>query len=92
MEVILREDIDKVGSRGQVVKVAPGYARNFPVSAIPVQNLSHLFYAFAGLAEDATVIEADPVMDSQRIFGPEPPGLDYHGHFAQLDSDRRPQS
>jgi large subunit ribosomal protein L9 len=29
MEVILREDIDKVGSRGQVVKVAAGYARNF---------------------------------------------------------------
>lgn len=28
-EVILREDIDKLGSRGQVVKVAPGYARNF---------------------------------------------------------------
>jgi len=29
MEVILREDIDKLGSRGDVVKVAPGYARNF---------------------------------------------------------------
>src|SRR5437763_1381359 len=29
MEVILREDIDKLGGRGQVVKVAPGYARNF---------------------------------------------------------------
>jgi len=29
MEVILREDIDKLGSRGQVVKVASGYARNF---------------------------------------------------------------
>jgi large subunit ribosomal protein L9 len=29
MEVILREDIDKLGTRGQVVKVAPGYARNF---------------------------------------------------------------
>jgi large subunit ribosomal protein L9 len=29
MEVILREDIDKVGTRGQVVKVAPGYARNY---------------------------------------------------------------
>jgi large subunit ribosomal protein L9 len=29
MEVILREDIDKLGNRGQVVKVAPGYARNF---------------------------------------------------------------
>jgi len=29
MEVILREDIDKLGNRGQVVKVASGYARNF---------------------------------------------------------------
>lgn len=29
MEVILREDIDKLGARGEVVKVAPGYARNF---------------------------------------------------------------
>jgi large subunit ribosomal protein L9 len=29
MEVILREDIDKLGSRGQMVKVTSGYARNF---------------------------------------------------------------
>jgi large subunit ribosomal protein L9 len=29
MDVILREDIDKLGTRGQLVKVAPGYARNF---------------------------------------------------------------
>jgi len=29
MEVILREDIDKLGARGQVVKVAAGYARNY---------------------------------------------------------------
>jgi large subunit ribosomal protein L9 len=29
MEVILREDIARVGNRGQVVKVADGYARNF---------------------------------------------------------------
>jgi large subunit ribosomal protein L9 len=29
MEVILREDIEKLGHRGQVVKVADGYARNF---------------------------------------------------------------
>jgi large subunit ribosomal protein L9 len=29
MEVILREDVDKLGSRGQVVRVAAGYARNF---------------------------------------------------------------
>ena len=29
MEVILREDIEKLGLRGQLVKVAPGFARNF---------------------------------------------------------------
>jgi large subunit ribosomal protein L9 len=29
MEVILREDIDKLGARGEVVKVTSGYARNF---------------------------------------------------------------
>jgi len=29
MELILREDIDKLGRRGDIVKVADGYARNF---------------------------------------------------------------
>jgi len=29
MDVILREDIDNLGARGQVVHVAAGYARNF---------------------------------------------------------------
>jgi len=29
MEVILREDVEKLGHRGQVIKVADGYARNF---------------------------------------------------------------
>jgi large subunit ribosomal protein L9 len=29
MEVILREDIEKLGTRGQVVNVSPGYARNY---------------------------------------------------------------
>lgn len=29
MEVILREEIEKLGTRGQVVTVASGYARNF---------------------------------------------------------------
>ncbi|MBM3775595.1 MAG: 50S ribosomal protein L9, partial [Acidobacteria bacterium] len=27
MEVILREDVERLGARGQVVKVAGGYAR-----------------------------------------------------------------
>src|SRR5260370_23059027 len=29
MEVILREDVEKVGARGELVTVADGYARNF---------------------------------------------------------------
>jgi large subunit ribosomal protein L9 len=29
MEVILREDIAKLGARGEVIRVADGYARNF---------------------------------------------------------------
>jgi large subunit ribosomal protein L9 len=29
MEVILRADVPKLGQRGQVVNVAPGYARNY---------------------------------------------------------------
>jgi large subunit ribosomal protein L9 len=29
MQVILREDIEKLGSRGEVLQVADGYARNF---------------------------------------------------------------
>lgn len=29
MEVILREEIDNLGRRGDVVKVTPGYARNY---------------------------------------------------------------
>ena len=29
MEVILKEDVDNLGSRGDVVKVAEGYGRNF---------------------------------------------------------------
>ena len=29
MEIILREDVDNLGARGQLVKVAAGYARNF---------------------------------------------------------------
>lgn len=31
MKIILREDVEKVGRRGEVVKVAPGYGRNYLV-------------------------------------------------------------
>ncbi|MBI3450974.1 MAG: 50S ribosomal protein L9 [Acidobacteria bacterium] len=29
MRIILREDVEKLGRRGEVVKVAPGYGRNY---------------------------------------------------------------
>jgi len=29
MDIILREDVEKLGARGEVVKVAAGYARNY---------------------------------------------------------------
>jgi large subunit ribosomal protein L9 len=50
MQVILREDVEKVGLRGEVVDVAPGYARNYllprrlaePASAGRVAELERL--------------------------------------------------
>jgi large subunit ribosomal protein L9 len=43
MELILREDIEKLGSRGEVVKVTDGYARNFllPKKLAVVANASN---------------------------------------------------
>ena len=41
MEVILREHVDNLGKRGEVVKVAPGYARNYLLPrklALPVND------------------------------------------------------
>lgn len=43
MEVILREHVDNLGKRGDIVKVAPGYARNFLLPrklALPVTEAS----------------------------------------------------
>ena len=41
MEVILREHVDKLGQRGEIVKVAAGYARNYLLPrklALPVTD------------------------------------------------------
>lgn len=41
VEVILREDVEKLGTRGQVVRVAPGFARNFLIPkrlAVPASD------------------------------------------------------
>ncbi len=47
MEVILKEDVSKLGSRGDVVKVAEGYGRNYlipqklAIEATPLEPRRH---------------------------------------------------
>ncbi|MEK7448463.1 MAG: 50S ribosomal protein L9 [Planctomycetota bacterium] len=48
-EILLWQDVDKLGKRGEVVKVAAGYARNFLfpkklATAVTPQNLKELEY------------------------------------------------
>jgi large subunit ribosomal protein L9 len=48
MEVILREDVEKLGRRGDVVKVAEGYGRNFLLPrrlAMPVSDVNKAMIA-----------------------------------------------
>ena len=42
MEVILREDVAKLGHRGELVRVAEGYARNFLDRKSTRLNSSHI--------------------------------------------------
>lgn len=55
MEIILQEDVEKLGNRGQVVTVKEGYARNYllpqklaiPASASNMKRLEKMRAAFA---------------------------------------------
>ncbi len=55
MQIILQEDVEKLGNRGQVVEVAEGYARNFllprklALEATPnnMKRLEHMRAVFA---------------------------------------------
>jgi large subunit ribosomal protein L9 len=56
MQIILQEDVDKLGQRGQVLEVADGYARNFLLPkklALPVSkgNLKQLERVKTSLAK-----------------------------------------
>ncbi len=70
MDVILKEDVDNLGQKGEVVHVAPGYARNFlfprslAVAATEgnVKNLQH-FMAAAEKKREAEREEAKKVAD-----------------------------
>lgn len=56
MKVILREDVEKLGKAGEVVKVADGYGRNFlvPKGLAVLANVRNL----KSLEHDKRVIEA----------------------------------
>lgn len=54
MEIILRDDVDKLGTKGQIVKVAPGFARNFLIPR--------------GLAMPATAANKRMVEDMRAAF------------------------
>jgi ribosomal protein L9 len=42
MEVILKDDVNKLGHRGDVVKVAEGYARNYLLpTKLAMEGLGH---------------------------------------------------
>ncbi len=74
MEVILREDVDKLGRRGDVVKVAEGYGRNFMMPrglAMPVTDSNKAMIAKERKAHEARAAKerAEHEAVAQRIAG-----------------------
>lgn len=74
VEVILKQDIYRLGDRGAVVKVAPGYARNylFPQQlAIPADagSLKHLEAMRAAAARDAVRMRGDAEKQTEALSG-----------------------
>ena len=74
VEVILKQDIYRLGDRGAVVKVAPGYARNylFPQQlAIPADagSLKHLEAMRAAAARDAVRMRGDAEKQTEALEG-----------------------
>jgi large subunit ribosomal protein L9 len=71
MQIILQQDIEKLGTRGQVVEVAEGYARNFllprklalEASASNMKRLEKMRTAFA-VQEATEKEEAQKVADA----------------------------
>jgi len=64
MQIILQEDVEKLGNRGQIIEVAEGYARNYLLPqklALPVSkgNLKQLEQIKRALAKrEATEVES----------------------------------
>ena len=74
MQVILREDIDKLGKIGDLVKVADGYARNFlvpnkkAIEATP-DNLNAMNHAKKMVSDRVRKIKKEATNEADRIKG-----------------------
>jgi large subunit ribosomal protein L9 len=74
MQVILREDIDKLGKIGDLVKVADGYARNFlvpgkkAIEATP-KNLNAMNHAKKMVSDRLRKLKKEAAADADRIKG-----------------------
>ncbi len=72
MQVILREDIDNLGKIGDLVKVAPGYARNFlvpkkkAIEATP-KNVHAMDHAKKMVADRLRKLKKEAAADADRI-------------------------
>ncbi len=72
MQVILREDIDKLGKIGDLVKVADGYARNFlvpkkkAIEATP-KNVRAMDHAKKMVADRLRKLKKEAVADADMI-------------------------
>jgi large subunit ribosomal protein L9 len=72
MQVILREDVDKLGKIGDLVKVADGYARNFlvpgkkAIEATP-KNLNAMNHAKKMVSDRLRKLKKEAAADADRI-------------------------
>jgi large subunit ribosomal protein L9 len=72
MQVILREDIDKLGKLGDLVKVADGYARNFlvpnkkAIEATP-KNLRAMEHAKKMVSDRVRKLKKEAAADAENI-------------------------
>ena len=74
MQVILREDIEKLGKIGDLVKVADGYARNFLVprqKAIPAtpDNVRSMDHAKKMVADRLRKLKKEAAAEADQIKG-----------------------
>jgi large subunit ribosomal protein L9 len=74
MQVILREDIDKLGKIGDLIKVADGYARNFlvpnkkAIEATP-KNLRAMEHAKKMVSDRVRILKKEATAEADRIKG-----------------------